>query len=335
MRPAEVASNSTPQTLFNYVLTPSELSEVVAKTPAAISKSFKEREVPLIPLPGRRVGIPYHSVREYLQRAGADYSVRSIAHLNLRGGVAKTTASVHLATRAHQLGHRVVLIDLDSQASATLHFGVRVTENHKVFADIIDTPHKVAEALIEIQPGLHLLPSSLENGLLDSRLGASPPLQKTAVQAICNELEKLGFTLIVIDCSPSLSPTVVSVVCGVDQIVIPVGSDIFSLQGLKLTLEEIETICETFGLDQPEVRILFAKYDGREKLSIESLAELTRHERYSRLLLPCFIRSCAEFSKSAKKGETLFAKLKKSSGRDDYDMYTRELLGFNRLTSGV
>lgn len=137
-----------------------------------------------------------------MEKEGADYSFRVISHLNLRGGCSKTTATVSLATRAKQYGHRVCILDLDSQASASLAFKVVVGENHPVFLDIFDEPQKVRDSLVEIEPNLSIVPSSLNNGLLDATMANKPNLQKTAVAHVCEELKKLGFTLVVIDCSP-------------------------------------------------------------------------------------------------------------------------------------
>jgi chromosome partitioning protein len=311
-----------------YILTPTELAAVVNKSLPAITKSFKDQSIRLM---ARRSGLPPDHVREYLEKEGADYSFRVISHLNLRGGCSKTTATVSLATRAKQYGHRVCILDLDSQASASLAFKVVVGENHPVFLDIFDEPQKVRDSLVEIEPNLSIVPSSLNNGLLDATMANKPNLQKTAVAHVCEELKKLGFTLVVIDCSPSLSASVISTICASSTIVIPVASDIFSRRGLELTLEEVHSICETFGLPVPEIKILFSKYDGREKLSIDALSELAKDPKYSSLLLPCFIRTSSELPKSAKIGETVFACSRKNSAREDYDMYTREILNLNRF----
>lgn len=169
-----------------------------------------------------------------------------------------------LATRAKQYGHRVCILDLDSQASASLAFKVVVGENHPVFLDIFDEPQKVRDSLVEIEPNLSIVPSSLNNGLLDATMANKPNLQKTAVAHVCEELKKLGFTLVVIDCSPSLSASVISTICASSTIVIPVASDIFSRRGLELTLEEVHSICETFGLPVPEIKILFLSMMGEK-----------------------------------------------------------------------
>lgn len=321
-----------PDTSQKYLLTPTELASVVGKSVPGVSKAFKDFET--VELAGRRVGLPPELVRQYLEKEGVNYSFRTISHLNLRGGIGKTTASTTLATRAVQYGHRVVLLDLDSQGSASLNFNIIPNENDPVFIDVWQDQRKLKDALVKIEEHLFILPSSLNNGLLDSAL-SKPSDQKAAVKSVCRELQKLGFTLVIIDCPPSLGAAIVSTICASDTIVIPVGSDIFSTRGLKLTLEEIQSVCSTFNVAIPETRILFSKYDGREKLSISTLTELAQDPVYSKLLLPCFIRTSSELPKVTKDRETVFSRLKKSTAREDYDMYARQILGFHNGSTGT
>ena len=262
--PGIAADTEAPAVKYKYLLTPSELANIVSRSTAAISKSFKEKAT--IAINGKRVGIPPKMVRAYLEAEGADFTPRVIAHLNLRGGIAKTTASLHLATRAHQLGHNVCLMDLDSQASATVGLGIRVDDARPVFVDVFENLDLIAEAIIEIEPGLSVLPSSLNNALLDSVIGPRPTAIRDGVAKVCDRLKEMGFTLIVIDCSPSLSSSVTSTMCAADQVVIPVNSDIFSIRGLEMTLDEVNKVCDAFKIDPPDTRILFSKYDTREKL---------------------------------------------------------------------
>ena len=222
-----------------YILSPSELAELVGKSQAAISKALKEKQT--IPLNGRRVGIPNEVVREYLSNVGADFSFRIIAHLNLRGGCSKTSSTINMASRAYQYGHKVCILDLDSQASASLAFNATPKDDDSIFLNLWNSPENLEDALVKIEDGFSILPSSLDNGLLDSSL-SKPQDQKFAVANVCKKLKELGYTLIVIDCSPSLGAAVVSSIAAADTIVIPVSGDIFSVKGLRLTLDEIKSV---------------------------------------------------------------------------------------------
>jgi cellulose biosynthesis protein BcsQ len=120
---------------------------------------------------------------------------------------------------------------------------------------------------------------------------------------------------------------VISTVCAVDTAVIPVGSDAFSIRGLEITLSEIASIRDTFGLPMPEIRILYSRHDRREKISGDMLDSLRR--RYGHLPLTV-IGTSSEFSKALAAGNTVFSSFRKSQARDDYDRYVRDVFGMGR-----
>lgn len=248
-----------------------------------------------------------------------------ITHINLRGGIGKTTASVSLARRASELGLRTCLLDLDSQASASLAFGIRAEADEPVFYDLWQTPaESVAGAIRKIDKKLSVLPSSLQNSLLDSSL-ASPVSQKNAVRGVVSALEVLGHDLVVIDCPPSLGAGVISAICASDEIVIPTGFDSFSFRGIEITLNEIHSILSAFGLPTPSIRILYSRYDRREKASIDALVRLEKE--YGAMLLPTFIRTSVDFNKALAAGQTVFDMTAESKAWQDYDAYARAILG--------
>ncbi len=252
------------------------------------------------------------------------YQPRIIAHITMRGGTGKTTASISSAVRAAQYGFKVCLLDLDPQGSSTLAFQGAPDEGDPIFYDLWQNPGEfLPEALKPIRENLVLLPSALENALLDASL-INPASQKKAVKGVCEVLKACGYETIIIDCPPSLGIAVISTICAADVVVIPVGSDAFSVRGLEITLNEMASILDTFGLPLPVRRILFSRHDRREKVSREMLDSL--RSRYAHLPLTV-IGTSSEFSKALAGGKTVFSSFRKSQARDDYDQYVRDILG--------
>lgn len=314
---------------YKYLLTPTELAIVVNKTQSATSRFFRDNKY-TVNLGGNRVGIYPEHVKSYLSNRGVDYSFRVISHINLRGGIGKTTASTHLATRAAQYGFNVALLDLDSQASTTVNMGLDDDDEQEVFIDIYNNPKEIKNILKEVQPNLWLMPSSLNNGLLDVSLQQKPNLQKDSLRLACAALKKAGFDLVVIDAPPSLGAAVISTICASDIIVIPVDANKNSRIGIKLCLGEAKEIRKIFSINMPEIKILFCRYDGREKECFKQLTKLGSHEEYGPYLLQSYIRTSSEVNKLVDRCETAFFGHKKSTVREDYDHYTRELLGLDR-----
>jgi len=304
-------------TALRYLLTLGELENLIGKT--------RPPETELVNLGGGRWGVPPEAVRRLLRKAGYRYAPRVIVHVNLKGGIGKTTAAISAASRAAQYGHRCCILDMDPQGSASVAFGVIPGEDDAIFYDVWQDPGTAAvAALKQVDPFLHVLPSSLENALLDFSL-SNPRNQKMAVKGVCDTLHQANFDLIFIDCPPSLGTAVISSICAADTLVIPIGSDPFSLRGLALTLEEVTAICDTFHLPLPLIRVLFTRYDRREKMAQTALAQLAGP--YQAYRLPVDIRVTTAFSKALARGETIFANHQKSKAKDDYDLYVRHLLG--------
>lgn len=269
--------------------------------------------------------ISREDARELLSGLNANLSFRTLAHINMRGGIGKTTATISLATRAAQLGYKVCILDLDSQGSASLAFRVVLADDDPVFYDVWQKPDEMLlGALREVQSGLCLLPSSLQNGLLDSAL-ANPVSQKRAVRGVCDVLKANGFDLVIVDCPPSLGAAVISTICAAETIVVPSGADAFSMKGIQITTREIGSICETFGLPSPQIRILYSRFDRRERVSLAALERL--QETYPEELLGSVIRTSSEFNKALGRSKTIFAIPGRSRAKDDYDGYVREILG--------
>lgn len=315
-----MASSSRP----TYILTLAELQTLTNRSAAYLKKSLGREK--LVELGSGRLGVPPACAKAFLQDMGVAYDFKVMAHMNLKGGIGKTTATINLATRAVQYGFRTCVLDMDSQASASLAFDSLPEEDEPIFYDVWQKPRDmVMPSLKPVSDGLWILPSSLENGLLDSSL-ANPRGQKRAVKEVCAVLRENGFDLVLIDCPPALGTAAISSICAADTIVIPVGSDPFSFKGLDLTLAEIEAICETFQIPLPRTHVLFSRHDRREKMAEEAIRRLG--SEYAAYYLPIHIRVSTEISHSLARKQTLFAGTRNSPVRGDYDRYTRLLLGF-------
>ncbi len=295
------------------MLTVEELSRLNGWQPKEVLAAFDETE--LTRRSHVQTAVRPSMVREFLLENNMDYSARVVAHINLKGGTGKTTSAISTASRAAQYGFRTCIIDMDSQASASFAFGMVPGDDDPIFCDVWQNPSDmVMGAVREISEYLYILPSSLDNGLLDMQL-INPAAQKNAVNGVCEELLRNEFDLIVLDCPPSLGTAIISTICAADTIVIPLGYDAFSKKGLELTIEEVRSICDTFNLTPPEIKLLFTKFDRRIKMARESFDHL--FAQYPDAMIPFPIRTSSEFSKTLERHETIFASTRKNTAKDD------------------
>lgn len=302
-------------------LTTRELAARCGMAVRELEQLFRPDE--LVRLNAATTGITPQGVRNFLDGRGMPKRFRVIAHTTMRGGIGKTTSTISTAMRAAQYGFRTCVLDLDPQGSSSLALGAVPADDDPIFYDVWQKPEELlADALVPVGPHLSVLPSALENALLDSSL-INPSAQKRAVKGVCERLRLLGFELVIVDCPPSLGIAVISAICAADTVVIPVAGDAFSLKGLELTLGEIRSICETFGLPHPALQTIFTRYDQRELVCRNALAGI--RERHPELPLTV-IRTSSEFSKALDAGGTIFSRYARNGARDDYDRYVRALL---------
>lgn len=300
-----------------YSLSLVDLAEISGENISIVKDFFKDH-------PHRNISSTL--CKTFFKAQGFKYHSKSFALINLKGGVGKTTSAVTLASRAVQFGFKTCILDLDAQGSATLSLNVSLDENDLIFHNIWQNPKSnLPDALKMIEENFYVLASDLENSLLDVSL-MNPASQKKAVNDTINRLKELGFEIIIVDCPPSLGAAVISSICAVDEVVIPVANDAFSFKGIELTTAEIKEIRNTFGLKPLKINVLSTMVDQRLNLSKEYKEKLNK--KFGNIVLPYHIRTSSDFSKALEKRETVFAVSKKTNAKADYDDVARHLFGF-------
>ncbi len=309
--------------LQDFFLSLSDLSELTQKSmDQLVSELSQFSELPSVSR-NNKSGVPPKIVRQYLSSLGYRYPHQVVSFQMLKGGVSKTTSALNFGLRAAQYGARVLFIDLDQQANLSFCLGVE-DENLPVWVDIVEKKVSCEQAAIQIEDGVDLIPSSLNNSVLDRVLLNS---QRNFAQAVAQPLKSIKsfYDLIVIDTAPSLSVINTAVTCASDVVVLPINPDKFSLLGLVKNMQDLEELKSEFNLDFAK-KILFTKFDGRETASREILSHCI--EKFESSLLKSYIRTSSEIKNSIREGRHIFST--KTSAKIDYDLVTCELLGFRR-----
>ncbi|MBP9777551.1 MAG: ParA family protein [Rickettsiaceae bacterium] len=253
--------------------------------------------------------------------------------LNLKGGVGKTQLSFSTAIRLTLYGARVAVIDLDQQGNFTQACNIDA-DNHPVLIDIMknEAEYKISDCMVNVIPGLDILPSRIENAVIDSFITMNRLNIGTKLKKYIDEL-KLKYDFIFLDNSPSIGACVSAGCCGSDYVIMPVDPEKFSISGLNITINELEhSVVKEYGA-QYQVKIVLNKYDARTSLSHKMLSTFFEDKAYRERMFKSFIRTSQELPNSISQGKSIYDSLRNSGAKDDIDLLAREIMECTMLNS--
>ena len=201
---------------------------------------------------------------------------RIIAIANQKGGVGKTTTTVNLSAALVSIQQRVLMIDLDPQANATMGCGIDKYEVEKGIFDVLVDGMSVEEAC-QSSPdsGCDVLPANSDLTAAEVELMSMEQREQQLRQALKKVREHYDYILI--DCPPSLNILTLNAFVAADSVLVPVQCEYYALEGLSALLETIDGVREAVNPDIEVEGLLRTMYDGRNKLGVEVSAQLLEH----------------------------------------------------------
>jgi chromosome partitioning protein len=194
---------------------------------------------------------------------------RIISVINQKGGVGKTTTVVNLATALAEHGKKILVIDLDPQGNATTGLGISNNNKEKNIYKIIigqENPNNcIQESCVK---NLDLIGSNVNLSGLEVET-ASNPKRAFLLKEILEQNENLfsQYENIFIDCPPSLSLLTVMSLVVADELLVPLQTEFFALEGISQLVKTIERIKINLNPDLNIRGILLTMFDKRNKLS--------------------------------------------------------------------
>jgi chromosome partitioning protein len=230
--------------------------------------------------------------------------MRVIAIVNQKGGCGKTTTAVNLAGALAADGHRVLVVDLDPQAHATLALGAdpeRLDENlYEVLADP-DGAGRLAEVCVEVADRIAVAPSGIVLSALEQKLATEPV--ETRTRRLSDALMALGdaYDFVLIDCPPNVGLLTFNALRAAQEVIVP--------------LETIALLTERIG-HELHVRILPTLFDGRTRYARQTLGEV--REMFKDLCFDTVIRQNVKLREAASRGKPINAITRAANGTRDY-----------------
>lgn len=284
-----------------------------------IHKQLKNKDI-ICPKYGNKSYITHDIAKKLFN---INFEKRRIAVQIVKGGTGKTTTIYNIANCANAYGARVLQIDIDPQGNLTDANGVDADE-HPVLIDIIKGNSSVDECIVPICDGMDLLPSRIENVILDNEIiNKRNPLDKL-LSNILKPVED-NYDFIFIDCPPTMGQAVTAASLYADLILAPLNPDKFSSKGLKILKQEIDSLNRNFNKNI-SYKVFLNKFSGRTVLSDKAVFSLISDPSLENKVLTTTIQYSQEIPNITDDNKNVFDSLKKSSVREDFDRITREIL---------
>ena len=243
--------------------------------------------------------------------------MKKIAVTASKGGTGKTTTAINFAHAAALMDIKVLLVDCDSQGSASLAFDLNGVQglSDLLLADQVD--------IYNVRPNLYLVGSGRSDIYMVERYLAQ---QNEHEYPLAKALRRFtGIDMIILDCSPSINIINSNILSYVDSVLIPVSMDYFALEGAALTLKIIKEANENRDSNINLLGLLPTFFDVRTKISKKILGNL--REKYNDKVFDTSIRINTQIKESQMNQKTIFEYAPYSHGAYDYYRFVKEALG--------
>ncbi len=248
---------------------------------------------------------------------------KTIAVVNQKGGVGKTTTTISLGASLAELGRRVLLVDFDPQGSLSIGLGVITDElESSIYNLLMDRNASVDDVLLKTTvPGMDLIPSDIM--LSGAEIGlVNEVAREQSLKRILAPLA-LEYDVILIDCQPSLGLLTVNALTAADLILVPLQCEYFALRGFKLLKEITSKIQERLNPDLAIIGIVATMFE-KTAHSKEVLARI--YEAFPNLLFDTVISKTVRFNETTAAGEPITSYASSSPGATAYRRLAREVI---------
>ena len=250
---------------------------------------------------------------------------KTIAIVNQKGGVGKTTSCVNLAAALTAQGAKVLVCDFDPQGNATSGFGLDKSRSPSVY-DVILGDAPMSKAIVNTKWG-DVVPANKALSGATVELIALDRREFRLKDALEEVKERYDF--IFIDCPPSLELLTLDGLCAADTLLVPVQCEYYALEGLSDLLYTVRLAKQRLNPSLGMEGVLLTMYDGRTNLSLQVAEEVKRHfpGKVYASVIPRHVR----LSEAPSHGVPVSVYDPLSRGAESYETLAKEFLGKNPI----
>ncbi|RJX23533.1 MAG: ParA family protein [Dethiobacter sp.] len=246
-----------------------------------------------------------------------------IAIANQKGGVGKTTTAVNLSACLANLGHRVLLLDIDPQGNASSGIGVDKKNIKTCIYDALINEIPVEKVIYKSkQQQLFVIPATIQ--LAGAEIELVPTISREVRLWRVLEPVKNKFKFIIIDCPPSLGLLTLNALTAADYILVPIQCEYYALEGLGQLVSTVNLVKKHLNSRLKIGGVLLTMYDTRTNLSGQVADEVRKY--FGDLVFKAVVPRNVRLSEAPSYGESILDYDPRSKGAEVYKNMAEEVL---------